>query len=256
MNETRQQVRHLDRLGWRAKIGVVTPATNTIVEPEFHLMAPRGVTNHTARFLIPNMALNSNEDFEQLVVEIKATLDDAIDGLTPAAVDHVIIGISAESFWDGADGAEKLQQRLEAKAGCGMTLGSAAARSALEAVGAKRLGVVTPYWPVADDRVRHYFGQCGFEVVALKGQKANSPVNIAEQSEETLRQAMIEVNTPDVDAIIQVGTNLGMAELAGEAERWLGKPVIAINTALYWHALRQMGINDKIPGWGRLLTDH
>ena len=249
------EARHEDRLGWRCKIGVVTPATNTIVEPEFHMMAPHGVTNHTARFLIPNMALNSNEDFEQLVVEIKATLDDAVDGLTPAGVDHIIIGISAESFWDGSGGADILQQRLEAKAGCAMTLGSAAARTALEAVGAKRLGVVTPYWPVADERVRHYFGECGFDIVALKGLKANSPVNIAEQSEQTLRCAIEEVNSPEVDAIIQVGTNLGMAQLAGEAERWLEKPVIAINTALYWHALRQNGINDKIPGWGRLLMD-
>ncbi|MDE0942591.1 MAG: arylmalonate decarboxylase [Alphaproteobacteria bacterium] len=249
-------IRHQDRLGWRRKFGVVVPSTNTIVEPEFHAMAPLGVTNHTGRFLIPNMALNSNEDFEQLVVEIKKTLDGAVDGITPAAVDHIIIGISAESFWDGADGADQLQKRLEAKAGCTMTLGSAAARSALVAVGAKRLGIVTPYWPVADEKVRGYFGECGFEVVALKGLKANSPVNIAEQSEETLRQAMIEVNSADVDTIIQVGTNLGMAQLAGEAERWLGKPVIAINTALYWHALRQNGINDKIPGWGRLLMDY
>ena len=76
------------------------------------------------------MALNSNEDFEQLVVEIKANLDDAIDGLTPAGVHHIIVGISAESFWDGADGAEILQKRLEAKAGCTITLGSAAARTA------------------------------------------------------------------------------------------------------------------------------
>ena len=52
-----------------------------------------------------------------------------------------------------------------------------------------------------------------------------------------------------------VGTNSGMAQLAGEAERWLEKPVIAINTALYWQALRQNGIDDKIPGWGRLLVD-
>ena len=102
-------IRHQDRLGWRRKIGVVVPSTNTIVEPEFHAMAPLGVTNHTARFLIPNMALNSDEDFEQLVVAIKATLDDAIDGLTPAAPDHIIIGISAESFWDGADGARQLE---------------------------------------------------------------------------------------------------------------------------------------------------
>ena len=218
-------------------------------------MAPPGVTNHTSRFLIPNMDLHSDADFEQLVAAIKATLDDAIDGLTPAGPDHIIVGISAESFWDGADGAAQLQERLEAKAGCTLTLGSAAARAALEAVGAKRLGVVTPYWPVADERVRDYFGECGFEIAALKGLKANSPVNIAEQSEETLRQAMIQVNRPEVDTIIQVGTNLGMAKLAAEAERWLGKPVLAINTALYWHALRQNGINDKIPGWGSLLSD-
>ncbi|MBC8242378.1 MAG: arylmalonate decarboxylase [Alphaproteobacteria bacterium] len=248
-------IRHQDRLGWRRKFGVVVPSTNTIVEPEFHAMAPPGVTNHTSRFLIPNMNLNSDADFEQLVVAIKATLDDAIDGLTPAGPDHIIIGISAESFWDGADGAAQLQERLEAKAGCTLTLGSAAARAALDAVSAKRLGVVTPYWPVADEKVRAYFGECGYEIAALKGLKANSPVNIAEQSEETLRQAMIEVNGADVDTIIQVGTNLGMAQLADEAERWLGKPVIAINTALYWHALRQNGINDKILGWGRLLSE-
>src|SRR5439155_24140893 len=39
-----------DVLGYRAKIGVLVPATNTIVEPEYHAMAPRGVTLHTARF--------------------------------------------------------------------------------------------------------------------------------------------------------------------------------------------------------------
>ena len=247
--------RHRDRLGWRLKFGVVTPATNTIVEPEFHMMAPRGVTNHTARFLIPNMALNNNEDFEELVNKIKTSLDDAIDGLKPALVDHIIIGISAESFWDGSEGAKVMQQRLETKASCAVTLGSAAARAALEAVDAKQLGVITPYWPVADERVRNFFGECGFEILALTGLKASSPVNIAEQDEQTLRHAIQEVNRPGVDTIIQVGTNLGMAQLAGEAERWLEKPVIAINTALYWHALRQNGIDDKIPGWGRLLVD-
>jgi maleate isomerase len=39
------------------------------------------------------------------------------------------------------------------------------------------------------------------------------------------------------------------------AELWLGKPVIAINTATYWHALRRNGVADKIQGLGRLLED-
>ena len=248
--------RHLDVLGPRRKFGVVVPATNTIVEPEFHAMAPAGVSNHTGRFLIQNVALESDDDFAALVEDIKANLDAAIDGITPAAPDHVIIGISAESFWDGADGARAVKARLEKRAGRSVTLGSEAARRALEAVGARRIAVLTPYWPIADQRVRIYFGQCGFEVVRLIGLKANSPINIAEQSEATMRQALMALDGDDVDALMQVGTNLAMARLAAEAERWLDKPVIAINTALYWHALRETGISDRVPGFGRLLAAH
>ena len=60
-------------------------------------------------------------------------------------------------------------------------------------------------------------------------------------------------NKPGVQAIVQVGTNLAMARLAGIAEFWLDKPVIAINTATYWWALRQNGIADKVYGFGSLL---
>ena len=47
-----------------------------------------------------------------------------------------------------------------------------------------------------------------------------------------------------------------MAQLADEAERWLGKPVIAINAATWWMALRENGIEDKVHGFGSLLRDH
>jgi maleate isomerase len=40
------------------------------------------------------------------------------------------------------------------------------------------------------------------------------------------------------------------------AELFLGKPVIAINTATYWHALRAQGITDKVAGFGNLLEFH
>ena len=70
-----------------------------------------------------------------------------------------------------------------------------------------------------------------------------------------LRAELRELDGDDVDAIVQVGTNMSMVRLAAAAEMWLGKPVIAINTATYWHALRANGINDKIPGMGRLLEE-
>ena len=46
-----------------------------------------------------------------------------------------------------------------------------------------------------------------------------------------------------------------MGRLADEAERWLDKPVISVNVATYWHALRMNGITDRIRGFTRLLSE-
>ena len=59
----------------------------------------------------------------------------------------------------------------------------------------------------------------------------------------------------EADALVQVGANLSMVGLADEAERWLGKPVIAINAATWWMALRENGVNEKVYGVGRLLRE-
>ena len=97
----------------------------------------------------------------------------------------------------------------------------------------------------------------GFEVVRDIYLQCKSWTAIAEVPPDLLREKLIELNGNgrDVDAIVQVGTNLSMVRLAAAAEMWLGKPVIAINTATYWHALRQNKIADKIPGLGRLLEE-
>jgi maleate isomerase len=46
-----------------------------------------------------------------------------------------------------------------------------------------------------------------------------------------------------------------MVRLAAAAELWLGKPVVAINTATYWHALRANGITERREGFGRLMSE-
>jgi maleate isomerase len=68
-------------------------------------------------------------------------------------------------------------------------------------------------------------------------------------------EAIRKIDGDDVDAIVQVGTNLSMVRLAAMAEMWLGKPVIAINAATYWHALRANGITERVAGCGRLLKE-
>ena len=58
-----------------------------------------------------------------------------------------------------------------------------------------------------------------------------------------------------MEALLRCGANLAMARLAGQAEKWLKKPVIAIDTATCWYAMRANGLDDGIEGFGSLMTD-
>src|SRR5215472_10378004 len=237
----------VDALGWRIKFGVIAPSTNTVVQPEFAAMRPPGVTNHFGRIHIPNEPLRNDDDFTRLIDRVRAEIMQAIDRVMTCEPAHLIMGMSSETFWDGLDGSERLRKRVEARAGVKVTMGSDAARQALGRYGAiRRIAVVTPYMPVADRQVRRFFGDCGFEVVRLEGLKCASPVLIAHVGEPELRDAIRRLDGPEVEAIVQVGTNLAMARLAATAELWLDKPVLAINTATYWWALRGNGIADKV----------
>ena len=247
-----------DSLGARGKFGVLAPSTNTSVQPEFGAMRPWGITHHHSRLIIPDSKVTDDASFLQMMDGIRAALFPALEAVLTCDPDYVVLGMSAETFWDGLDGAKDLQRKLDKVAQRGVCMGSDACQAALRAYGSgiKRLGIITPYMPVGDRQVHRFFTECGFEVVNLLGLKCKSPVLIAHEPKRRLRDAILEVNHGKVDAIVQVGTNLAMAEVAAMAEFWLDKPVIAINTATYWYALRQFGIKDKVYGWGSLLADH
>lgn len=247
-----------DSLGRRAKFAVLAPSTNTSVQPEFDAMRPWGVTNHHSRLVIADTRVTGDRSFLAMMDNIRAALFPALESALSCRPDYVVLGMSAETFWDGLEGSRRLRRKLERIAGRGVAMGSDACRAALRAYGrgVRRLGVITPYMPVGDRQVRRFFSESGFEVVNLLGLKCRSPVLIAHESRERLREAIFRVNRGRVDAIVQVGTNLAMAAVAASAEFWLQKPVVAINTATYWHALRRYGIRDKVQGWGSLLAEH
>jgi maleate isomerase len=120
----------------------------------------------------------------------------------------------------------------------------------------RSIGILTPYQPVGDAQVAHFFEENGWRVGALHSLKRPSEVLIGHATEKDLRDGLQTLASKGVDAIVQAGTDLAMADLAGEAERWLGIPVIAINVATYWSALRANGIADRMRGFGALLAEH
>ncbi len=247
----------VDSLGWREKFAVIAPSTNTSVQPEYDKMSPVGVTNHFCRIPIPDTKVTDDDSFMVMLQNIRDATVDSVDVAMTMSPDALIMGMSAETFWDGAEGAEKLHKRMvERTGGIPVMMGSTAVEAALKAYGGiKKIGIITPYMPVGDLQVRTFFEDIGYEVVHLKGLKSPSPMLIAHESPQTLKNACIEVSH-GVDAVVQCGTNLAFAKVAAIAEFWLEKPVIAINTATYWHSLRTMGIMDRVDGFGSLLTEH
>ena len=249
----------------RARIGVLIPSTNTGVEYDLQKFIPDGVTWHPSRFWIElrNWAdevdatgESVNDVFERFLEIMRGEIPVSIRNVLSAKITHLMLGMSAETFWGGLEGNIEFETGIQEQIGdLGLTTGAGAMRDALEAFGAKTISVITPYPPVGDDNVRRFFGDIGFEVKGICGLNCASATAIAEVTIPEVLAAVNTVDGDDVDAIVQCGTNLSTIDIFPALEHTLGKPMLPINVATIWHALRACGVQDRFTGLGRLVEE-
>lgn len=247
-----------DFLGYRKIFGVITPSINTCVQPEYDSMRPPGVTNQVARMQGSDVQVRSDADFEQVVKDLFESIGPAIDQVVTCRPEHLILGISALAVWGGGKAtSDSLKRSMAERAGgIGVSIATEAILEALQAYGVKkRIAIVEPYYPVIQPRMQSFFGEHGYEIVRFNHMKGPQLTEYTRVTATHMIEALRSIDGPDVEALVQFGANLPLAAIADEAERWLGKPVIAVNTATYWHALRHNGIADKMPGHTRLLSE-
>jgi maleate isomerase len=245
-----------DLLGYRAKIGVVIPSTNTTMEPEMHLMAPPGVTFHTARLYLAQSSLRTPEEAQKAAAAFQGALEIAIRDVVTAEVDHLMIGVSALSFMGEVGGGQRFAETLKKITSVPITTASAAAAAALHLYGVKRIGILSPHPAMFDEHYVRFFSESGYEVTKLHRIDCPTTLAIAMVEEATIRAALCDLIDAGSEAVVQVGTDLAITRLADEAERWLAKPVLAVNAAMLWHALRAHDIQDRPVGLGSILRMH
>jgi len=244
-----------DTLGWRRVFAVLGPSTNTVVEPEFAAMRPAGVTNQYRDIYIENAKALSDEAFMAGAEVITGAVDAALRTAMTCEPDYLVMGVSAITFIGGAPACDRFVTHVHELTGKQVSVGSVSCVEAMKAYGGiKRIAVLSPYYPLANDHVKRYFSDFGIETVRDLPLRCKSWTDISRVTERQIADALKQLDGDDIDAIVQVGTNLSMARMAPVAEAFLGKPVIAINTATYWHALRSNGIRDAIDGFGPLLS--
>lgn len=243
----------------RAVMGVVLPSTNTVIEPDFGQLCPPGVTLHYARALVPgDIAIdvdNGDESFSGFVQTIISQTDVAVRDVLTCHPDHLPLGWSIPTFWGGAEGAEAFRATFADASGLEVSVGSLAIVEALRLYEARRIAFICPYFPVGARHIEQFFTDHDIDVRRWEAFSCPTPHSMARVSEQSTARALARVDGPDVDALVQLGGNLAAVAVVDAAERWLGKPVIAINPAIMWHALRAVGINDRFEGSGSLLRD-
>lgn len=243
-------------IGSRARIGVIIPSTNIGVEYDCQRILPPGVTWHFARFFVGQPDLSSDDMFLAFIDAIRKTIPDAIRDIMTCEPSYIMMGMSAETFWGGLEGNVEFEARLRDDIGpeMGLTSGAAALKAALDAFGAKRVAALTPYQPVGDEQVRRFLEESGYSVSNVVGLKCDTATSIAHTPpREVIDVVLRELEDDGVDAIVQAGTNLSTLDIFPALEKQLGKPVIPINVATIWHALRAQGIEDKFFNKGWLL---
>ena len=248
--------RMTDILGWRLKVGSLVPSMNSAVEPEFAAMGVDGVTHIAARIALPNQHFASDADAEAIVQATQEDLLPAMGRLMAASPDRVVMAMAVPCFWGGVDGSAAMQAKLDAAAGVPVLLPPDAVGAALNALGTKRIAVISPYMPLADRHVEQWFTESGFDVAEVRGLRAPVEDQIINITPDELEAGFRRVDAPDVEALVHVGTSIAMARVVEGFEKTFGKPIVSVNVACWWATLRAAGINDQIDGFGTLMREH
>jgi maleate isomerase len=234
--------------GWRGRLGLIVPSSNTTNEPEFYRALPEGVSLHTARMRLTSA--NAGE-LERMAEEVER----CVELLATADVDVVAYGCTTGSLVKGPGYDEEIESRIERAAGVPGVATAAAIKRAFDALDLDSLAVHTPYIDDLNDRETDFLEDAGYEVVDLTGLGMEAGLTIGEQRPERAYREARALDHADADGVFVSCTNYRTFEVIERLERDLGKPVVTSNQATLWDALRRLDVEQPSDAPG-LLFDH
>jgi len=230
----------------RAKIGFVLLATEQTIQDDMYRLFPPGVGLHFTRAPIPDSITEAT-----LQAQVHALAPAAATLLPDGSLDLICYACTSGSLVIGEDRVCAALRQGAPNAIC-TTLITGVMR-ALRAVGARRIAVATPYLDEINQREAEYMQAAGFDITNIQGLNIEKDSDMIRLRPEFIADYAASVDTPDADALFISCGALRSLDVVDALEQRLGKPVICSNQAMAWDVLRQAGIKDTLPGYGRLL---
>lgn len=233
----------------RAKLGFVLLATEQTIEENMFRMCPKGVGLHFTRAWNPDSITveSLTNQAEDLGRAAKTLLPDgSLDVISYACTSGSLVIGESRVFAELNKGAPKAKTT---------SLISGVLR-ALKTIGAKRVAVCTPYLDEINEQEAVYMQAAGFEITMIKGLNLEKDSDMIRVRPEAIKALARSVDSPEADAVFISCGALRSIDIVDTLEAELGKPVICSNQAMMWDMLRLAGIEDKVPGYGRLMRDY
>ena len=243
-----------ESVGERTLLGVLTPSSNTVLEPLTSAIVADlpDVTAHFARFPVREISLRQ----EALGQFEAGPILDAARLLADARVGSIVwSGTSAG--WTGFAADEELCRAITDATG-GIPAGTSvlALNEVFRLTGVRRFGLVTPYLDEIQERIVENYAKAGFRCVAERLLRDRGNFSFSEVGEGLIAEMVRAVAAERPDAIAVFCTNLRGAPVAEPLEAETGIPVYDTVATAVWKGMRLAGADPRrITGWGRLFRE-
>lgn len=255
-----------DARSYRRKFGLLIPATNTSMEHElwgiiFNNQGPGeldGVGIHTVNIQTPKAQLQTEADLLAYKNQFIGGLDRAIEQAILAQPEYLIMGMSLEHILYGIDEIRSLMSNIESRYEYSWATWHDAADAALKKYQAKRIGLLTPFDKKGTANAVKMFDDLDYQVVSSFGFACGNALDIAHVPDFAKEEVILKyLATPEnqLDAVVQLGTNMSMMRVAEKLEPKLGIPILGINAVTFWYALRENGFESPLVKSSRLLKE-
>jgi maleate isomerase len=222
--------------GARGRIGLIVPANNSVIEPEFWSALPEGCSAHATRILAkgdltPDAVRRMERDTDAAVEAIAAT------GVDVIAYCDMVTTFIMEPGWN-----EAAVQRIARATGVPCISAWTALRDALKKLGARSIALGTPYPASIHALAPPFFERNGFvvgshatlDIVAMRDVPAVDAGRLAEFA--------AKLAVAGRDALVLLATDLPTFASIDSLEARYAVPVLTSNQALLWAALTRLGI--------------
>lgn len=227
--------------GYRARLGLIVPSSNTTNESEFWQWGLNGVSIHSARMMLESV---NEEELIAMADDVK----EAVKKLNTAKVDAIAFGCTTGSLVKGMGYDEKIQDMIEDTAGVPGIATSTAIMHAFNALDIESLAIATPYTEKMNTKEVEFLEDNGYEVPDIVGLGIEPNIDIGRQDPSTAYRLAHGIDHPAADAVFISCTNFRTFDIIDKLERDLGKPVISSNSATLWASLNLLGVDtDSIP---------